>query len=108
MPKGWRSARTGIRPSCVAADAGGGSGGGGGGAIKASSAPLISDSGANKDPNAIVQADKEALTDANSASAEEFQELQKKLPTNIATEGKLPPKDNKKPGAGGPDAVEIG
>ncbi len=91
----------------VAADAGGGSGGGGGGAIKASSAPLISDSGANKDPNAIVQADKEALTEANSASAEEFQELQKKLPTNIATEGKAPPKDNKKPG-GGSDAVEIG
>jgi hypothetical protein len=91
----------------VAADAGGG-GGGGGGAIKASSAPLISDSGANKDPNAIVQADKEALTEANSASAEEFQELQKKLPTNIATEGKAPPKDNKKPGAGGPGAVEIG
>lgn len=90
----------------VAADAGGG-GGGGGGAIKASSAPLISDSGANKDPNAIVQADKEALTEANSASAEEFQELQKKLPTNIATEGKAPPKDNKKPG-GGSDAVEIG
>ena len=68
----------------------------------------MSDSGANKDPNAIVKADEEALDDLNSASAEEFQELQKKLPENIATEGKLPPKDNKKPGAGGPPTVEIG
>jgi hypothetical protein len=90
----------------VSADAGGG--GGGGSSAKVSSAPLLSDSGANKDPDAIVKADKEQLTDANSASAEEFQELQKKLPTNIATEGKLPPKDNKKPGAGGPGVVEIG
>ena len=94
----------------VAADAGGGGGGGGGGeaAPKISSAPLLSDAGANKDPDAIVKADEEELADANSASAEEYQELQKKLPTNIATEGKLPPKDNKKPGAGGPGAVEIG
>ena len=90
----------------VAADAGGGGGGGAG--AKVSSAPLISEGGSNKDPDAVVQADKESLADANSASAEEFQELQKKLPTNIATEGKAPPKDNKKPGAGGPDAVEIG
>ncbi len=88
----------------VAADAGGG----GGGAIKASSAPLLSESGANKDPDSVVKASEEDLAAANSASAEEFQELQKKLPTNIATEGKLPPKDKKKPGAGGPDAVEIG
>ncbi len=91
----------------VSADAGGG-GGGSVKPIKTTDAPLVSDSGANKDPNAIVKADEEALDDLNSASAEEFQELQKKLPENIATEGKLPPKDNKKPGAGGPPTVEIG
>lgn len=96
----------------VAADSGGGGGGGGGGgsagAVKTTDAPLVSEDGSNKDPNAIVKADQEALEDINSADAEDYQELQKKLPENIATEGKLPPKDNKKPGAGGPGAVEIG
>lgn len=43
-----------------------------------------------------------------SADAEEYQEQLKKLPDELATDGKQVKPDNKAPGAGGPDAVEIG
>jgi hypothetical protein len=42
------------------------------------------------------------------ADAEEYQEQVKKLPDEVATDGKQVKPDNKAPGAGGPDAVEIG
>ena len=75
--------------------------GGGGGA-------LITDSPDEADPDQAVVADKEELEDLNGASAEEFQELQQKLPPTIETTGKAPKPDNKAPGDGGPPAVEIG
>lgn len=39
---------------------------------------------------------------------EEYQEQLKKLPDEVATDGKVVKPDNKAPGAGGPDVVEIG
>ncbi|MEX1220054.1 MAG: hypothetical protein WEB05_06665 [Solirubrobacterales bacterium] len=69
---------------------------------------LITDGSETPDPDKAVKADKEDLEALNGASAEDFQELQQKLPPTIETTGKAPKPDNKKPGAGGPDEIEIG
>lgn len=55
--------------------------------------------------NAASASEFEAL---DSADPEEYQEQLKKLPDEIATEGEAVKPDNKPPGGGGPDAVEIG
>jgi len=86
----------------VSVDAGGGGGGGGGGGA------LITDSPESTEQDETVEASKDELEAINEADAEDFQELQQKLPPNIETTGKTPKPDNKAPGAGGPDAVEIG
>lgn len=48
------------------------------------------------------------IQDLESVDPSEYQEQLKKLPDEIATEGETVKPDNKAPGAGGPDAVEIG
>jgi hypothetical protein len=81
---------------------GGGGGGGGGGDPGA----LIQEPGSETtSPVEATKEDLEALN--NDTSAEEFQELQQKLPPTIETPGAPPPTDDKAPGAGS-DAVEIG
>lgn len=90
-----------IEVSVDAAAAGGGGGGGGGGDT------LITDSPDAVDPDTAVQASKDELESINEADAEDYQELQQKLPPTIETPGKAPPVDNKPPGDGS-EAVEIG
>lgn len=82
-------------------------GGGGGAATVKASGSLASDANASQSPDKVVEASKSQLEEINNADAGDYQELQKKLPPTIATPGKAPPKDNKKPGAGS-DAVSIG
>lgn len=82
-------------------------GGGSGAETVKSSGSLASDANAAQSPDKVVEASKAQLDEINNADAGDYQELQKKLPPTIATPGKAPPKDNKKPGAGS-DAVSIG
>ncbi len=56
----------------------------------------------------VAKESAEALESLEDASGEEYEELQKKLPSEIATPGEAPEKDNKAPGGGSGDAVEIG
>lgn len=83
----------------VAAEAS--SNGGGGGQAKADEVEQVSPE--------VAKESAEALESLEDASGAEYEELQKKLPSEIATPGEAPPKDNKPPGgdAAG-DAVEIG
>ncbi len=56
----------------------------------------------------VVEASTEDLKDISEATGDEYQEMQKKMPPTIETPGAPPPKDNKAPGGGSGDAVEIG
>ena len=79
----------------------------GGGGDEEGEESIILDEGETKS-TAPVQASKEALEELNSGTAEETQEALKKLPPTIETPGEAPPKDNKAPGGGSGNAVEIG
>lgn len=57
---------------------------------------------------APVEASQDDLEQIEDLPAEEYQEQLKKLPTEIGTEGPPPEKDNKAPGGGDKNAVEIG
>jgi hypothetical protein len=96
-----------VQVSSEAITVGGGDGGGGGDTGGGGGGSLIQEPG-EEETTAPVQASKEDLEALNNeATAEEFQELQQKLPPTIETPGAPPPTDNKAPGAGS-DAVEIG
>lgn len=56
------------------------------------------DGGSSKSAAAPGQVSPEALEQLEEATGEEFQEAQKRLPPEVATPGKAPPKDNKAPG----------
>lgn len=82
-------------------------GGNGGAAEEEGETSIVQEDG-ESESTAPVQASEEALEEIDNASAEEYQELQKKLPPTIETPGEAPPKDNKAPGGGSGGAVEIG
>ncbi len=82
-------------------------GGGGGEVAGAAQDSIIQEDGATES-TAPVKASDDALEELNSGTAEETQEAIKKLPPTIATEGAPPPKDDKAPGGGSGNAVEIG
>jgi hypothetical protein len=54
---------------------------------------------------ATVQASKSDLQQLNNLSGQDYVDQSRKLPDNIRTPGKPPPKDNKEPGAGTPVQV---
>lgn len=65
--------------------------------------------GSNAKSKGTVEASKDDLKELENLSPAEYEEAQKKLPANIATEGKPPPKDNKAPGGGSAgDVTTIG
>ncbi len=78
-------------------------------AADASTASADDGGGADEavDP-AVAKESEEAIESIDEATGAEYEELQKKLPPEIATPGEAPPKDNKPPGGGTGDAVEIG
>ena len=91
-----------IEISSTAKASGGGGGGGGGNA-------LITDDPADAQPDKVVKATKDDLEAIDGADAEDFQELQQKLPPTIETPGEALPPDGKAPGGGGGgNAVELG
>jgi len=90
-----------VSTTAIAGDGGDSGGDGGGNAL------ITDDPAAEANPDEVVKASEEDLKAINDADAEDFQELQDKLPPTIETEGEAPPPDNKAPGGGG-NAVDIG
>jgi len=84
------------------------SGGNKGGGTTTSADGGLTD-GSTTNAKGTVEASKQDLKDLENLSPDEYEEAQKKLPANIGTEGKPPPKDNKAPGGGSAgDEVTIG
>ncbi|MGK2954405.1 MAG: hypothetical protein ACSLFI_01875 [Solirubrobacterales bacterium] len=90
----------------VSAAAGGG--GGDTAEVKTEGPAFTPGAAENVDPDQVVEASEQDLQDLQNATGEEYEEFQKKLPPTIKTPGKAPPKDNKAPGGGSGNAVEIG
>jgi hypothetical protein len=70
--------------------------------------PAFKPGAAEGNPDQVVEASESDLQDLQNATGEEYEEFQKKLPPTIKTPGEAPPKDNKAPGGGSGNAVEIG
>ena len=84
-----------------------GAGGAGGGGQTVSSSETGGLTSGKAPEGATVQASKSDLEQLNNASGEDYLNQSRNLPDNIATPGKPPPKDHRKPG-GGSGTVTIG